>query len=257
MFRLCAVGVPVYDSWLDLLRHGRLEGLLECVDSKFTLEWKFGSLLLELGFGVDGENDAGGSRVRGTFGVPPVCVWWSVVGSGVRRVLDMFGLESVSRDVSVCVDTGMIHWVLWLGGDDSNEVQLPWWRHGVFSVMDALFGEPQCRSVHLDGPTTVMIPLPEKLYTAIIEIRREIWKRPRSPFVISFFHAHVDTSADPIPHFGRGVGLFSDGSAFRGYLLDARSIPEAIGKVVASVLETRGRYAVFNLYEDVSHPTKH
>jgi len=87
-----------------------------------------------------------------------------------------------------------VWWSVW-NNDDQWSKETPRWKYGSWHPLDTFLGRRQFSSKLIEQ-ADVVVPMPEKGYSGYVEIRRDVWKRPRWPFptVIS-----RDEGADPDP----------------------------------------------------------
>lgn len=124
----------------------------------------------------------------------------------------------------------------------------PRWRKGSFHWWDWLAGRALYHREDVEGPVRVALPLPEGKYEVDITLQKETWKRPRWPWpqVRDGFDMKPVPQADgrpgylPIP--GKGENSWDIGpDGIFGMHGTARSIEEAMGQVITSVLRDRVR----------------
>lgn len=219
----------------------------------FHLEWSFGrptcGARLTL-HSPGGEND-----LSGNIQVPGASFFWGLTNIPYwRKVQERLGLykpkspghpygQFVSREIGWSIHD----WKLWVDiWKKSHEWSRrdPWWMHTVIDLhpMDLLFGYTK----YSDGDTIkdeiVEFPMPEKSYKGRVRIQANEWKRPRWPFPKVILRAHVDME-EPIPLPGKGTCSYNCGDdALHGLTAPCKTVEEAIGMVVGSVLDSRKRY---------------
>lgn len=154
------------------------------------------------------------------------------------------------RDVfNIRIFDWAIWWTFWRDPMGSWSRKVPRWREGNCHPIDFIFGHTKVTDKEI-ARKQVMIPMPERSYSATVVIEDRVWRRPRWP--LPWHHhigAHVHMERDPIPHPGKGENSYDCGedatysSSFpipRERFQDAVSY--AVGHVVASALDLRRRY---------------
>lgn len=160
----------------------------------------------------------------------------------VQWIRKQAGLDKYGngRDTSIRFFDKAVWWEFW-HDDNGWSSKTPRWRHGCWHPLDTFFG----RSVHaseLVETANVVIPMPEKGYRAVIELRRDTWKRPRSPFTQTIMRAHTEMK-DPIPIPGKGENSWDCGQdALHGSTAPAENVIAGIVDVMKSVLDSRRRH---------------
>ncbi len=117
----------------------------------------------------------------------------------------------------------------------------PWWVRGVsISFVDLLLGRWKYSERSL-SKHDALIPMGEGAYPATVEIKERTWKRPRW-FARRMIGASIDIPGG-IPFMGKGENSWDCGEdGLYGMSCDAKTVEEAIGQVVASVLRSRRRH---------------
>ena len=151
------------------------------------------------------------------------------------------------------LDTGIkIHnWALWweffrdpMGGWSSKT---PRWRAGSFHIDDFLFGKAVHSSEVLEE-REITVPMPEKAYAGIATRTMDRWKYPRW-FTKELMRVEIEVK-EGIPHEGKGENSYDCGpTATYSSMVPARSIPEAVGKMVGYSLATRVKYGGWDDWE--------
>lgn len=156
------------------------------------------------------------------------------IAGGPTDIHDKYG----SRELSLRVHDWALWWDVWVDPTGWSSKR-PKWRDGSFHVLDALFGKHEYESIPLKT-ATIQIPMPEGLYKGTCTLSEDVWKRPRW-FAKKIRRAHVDM-VEPIPFPGKGSESWNcgDDAAF-GMTMQARTIGDAIGAMVASVTNSRHR----------------
>ncbi len=138
----------------------------------------------------------------------------------------------------------------------------PRWRDGVWHWWDTLTGKAVRTSEIIDGPTDVLVPMPEGTYVATATIERSTWRRPRWPWPRTITTAKLDVVSRPGPDGPYLPEVDDDGRRPAGYIptpgkgenpwdcgpdgtfamsCPARTIEDGVGQLVASVLRDRRR----------------
>ncbi len=140
---------------------------------------------------------------------------------------------------------GVHDWALWwdVGSDDYGwTCTRPRWKDGSWRPFGFLRrqGEPEILEER-----EVLIPLPERSYRATARLERTHWGFDKLPRFFDREDRHVDlkmADGEQIPVPGKGENSWDCGEdATFGMYGPARTIEDAIGKLVASVLRTRHR----------------
>jgi hypothetical protein len=130
-----------------------------------------------------------------------------------------------------------------MGGWSSRDSK---WTHGSFHVVDFIFGRTTHAKRALVGPVAVKIPLPERAYDGTVTIEVREWRRKRWPFVWHrMIGADVDCKNDPLPFPGKGENSWDcgeDATYSSSAPCPTGKVADAIGHMVAHVLDTRRRY---------------
>jgi hypothetical protein len=211
------------------------------------VEWVLGSKRARLSF----EADPSDRELQFAWAIPPVAIWftiepgwksvpwlWKLFARLSKDDLGSYGSEYEAREVSVYVHDWSIVWAFW-HPTMSWKSKTSKWRHGSLDIREALFGKRVYREQTYTERKKVIIPMPEgeyegeaKLYDAIYGYQRLPWKTRLSK---------VDIKVDSgIPFSGKGENSWDCGEdACYGTCGPARTIEEAIGKLVGNTLETR------------------
>ena len=144
------------------------------------------------------------------------------------------------RVIGVRWHNGGFWWDVWHSGDQWSSTT-PRWRSGSWHPLDTLLGERVYARREVERATE-FIPLPEGPTRAEIVLTEDTWTRPRWPFPLRVRRALVTPhSAIPVP--GKGENSWDcDDDAISALTLRAATVPEAIGRVVTSILERRQRH---------------
>lgn len=213
----------------------------------FRVEWNFGSSTCgaRLSFTPHDED-----TLSGMAALPPIALYWGLEApfrGWLRRVVDRLagGKSDVSdkygaRELSVNIQDWAVWWDLWVdpGGWSSKR---PRWRDGSFHALDWLLGKRVHKSVVLDEGE-IVVPMPEGVYRGHCKLSEDTWKRPRWFVTKRVRRAHIDMT-EPVPFPGKGENSWDCGEdALHGSTTQARTFGDAIGSVVASVMNSRLRH---------------
>jgi len=229
------------------------EGLSYGGGELLNLEWSLGRL--NLGSRLTLHSPGGENDLSGNVQVPGVSLFWGITNIPYWRVVqEKLGLyrpksaqhpwgQFITRELGWAVH----NWKLWIDvwkREHEWSNRDPWWMHTVVDLhpMDLLFGHTK----YSDGDTihdvVVDFPMPEKSYKGRVHIQANEWKRPRWPWPKTVLRAHVDME-EPIPFPGKGENSWDCGDdALHGSCFPCRTVEEAIGNVVGTVLRNRKRY---------------
>lgn len=222
---------------LDVIDDGRAH--LRRIDrgrKLLGLEWSLGCMPPSVGVSLDvsDEPDATAS-VR----LPGASLYVTIP---VRRAVHE-GLVAMARGVGAERWDGVeivgvsVHdralWWSWLHPHGSWRSRTPRWRHGSFRPLDVLLGDHVYTSETIEE-REVQIPMPEGMYDWTIKLSRDSWSRPRWPGRHSIIRAHASAKdGEQIPTHDKGP--------MYGISLEARTVEEAIGRVVGAALRDRAR----------------
>lgn len=167
---------------------------------------------------------------------PPIALWFAITNIRFRKWLNSKIEGYESKEIGLTIHDGSIWWKLWANRWSwSNKT--PKWKDGNFNFIDFFFGKKEYNSLELENKE-IIVPMPEKTYKGRIKLTEDTWKRPRW-FMDRVYRAHVDMD-EPIPFPGKGTMSYNCGDdALHGLTCPAKSIEEAIGKIVEDVLKTR------------------
>lgn len=173
--------------------------------------------------------------------------WWKAKYRYAEREV-RFGL---SEDYDHVMGGLIARWELWANPMEWSSKD-PKWKHGHIDFLDVLLGKPT-RTERQVAKQQTKIPMPEGAYDAVVEVIDNVWARPRWPVSRSFKTSHIDVDIG-IPHEGKGENDWDCGEdATFGLSCPASSVPEAVGKMVESVLRDRMKYD-HNMLAVYPHP---
>lgn len=194
-----------------------------------------------------GDSDRG---ITAFLGLHVAAVWLSVEGIGerlVERILPFREYEYQgrrgriyeAREIKVSIHSGALWWSFWQPTMEWSS-KTPRWRNGCWHPLDTLLGRAQYRSKVVQE-RGIQVPMPEGSYEATAKLTEDSWIRPRWPLGKHILRCTIDVP-EGIPEPGKGENSWDCGDdATFGITVPARSIHEGIGKLVASVTETRLR----------------
>lgn len=197
------------------------------------VEWKIPSSFLHVCFEVGG--DLGEDDYSVSLATPLAAIW--VTLADLRRQ----PRRRNDREISVKWHHGTLWIYLW---SDTNEWRStdPWWQRITIRPADLLLGKQRYSTVTLSDEQ-VSVAMPEATYQASVRIFESTWYRPRWPWPRRMVRADIDVAGDGIPIPGKGENSYDLGDdAIYGLTVPAGTVPEAIGRLVASVLESRRRH---------------
>jgi len=167
---------------------------------------------------------------------PPVAFWFGIGHKEIREFLNKHIEGYEGRQIGIRVFDWSVWWDVW-SNTMSWSNKTPKWRDGSFNVLDFVLGERQYSERDIES-RDVDVPMPEGNYKGTVKMREATWKRPRW-FTYRLMRAHIDME-EPIPIPGKGSASYNCGDdATHGLTCPARTIPEAVGKLVGSTLGTR------------------
>jgi hypothetical protein len=149
-------------------------------------------------------------------------------------------LPEEERECSIAVHDGCVWINPWARVDEWRSKD-PWWHKGlVLHVDDWLRGRAEY-SAEVLQERDVLIPMPEGAYPATGKLERCTWSRARwRSLVLKRVTIKVSNG---IPHEGKGENSWDCGEdATYSITCPADTIEDGIGKLVASVLESRKHY---------------
>jgi hypothetical protein len=191
--------------------------------------------------GLSATLDQGEPEIKIHAALPPVSLWLMFETPKVyqwARDLKIPGYEG--REVAIHVHDWALWWHVWSDPHGWNS-KTPRWRQGSFNIPDFFLGKMKYES-RLIEREEVLIPMPEKAYRAVIEIKEDSWTRSRFRTTHNMMRAHVDMK-EPIPVPGKGENSWDcDQDAIYSSTFAASDVSDAIGKVVTSVMSSRFRH---------------
>lgn len=235
------------------IRHGRA-WLHAGRRREARIEWVLGKLDFSLAVAFSGDED-----IHGHVCLPLVALYWgleSPLASWVARRLsyshtsrtykDKAGAPMVFYDETRC-GVSIHDWTIrlqpWTLDMEWNSKD-PWWKRGVsLNIPDFLLGSPKHTQRVLEK-LPVLVPMPERAYAGTCKVIERAWKRSRWPFPTRLITTSIDMNeGEQIPFPGKGENSWDCGEdAIYGFSTPARTPEEAVGKLVASVLESRRRH---------------
>ncbi|MBA7632417.1 hypothetical protein ES703_39963 [subsurface metagenome] len=160
--------------------------------------------------------------------LPPVALWFSFGNAHYKE-----------KEISIEFHHNSLWWNFWTSNMGWSS-KTPYWRRGSFDFADFLLGRSKYARKVIEE-RDVEIPMPEKTYSAHVELCEDTWKRPRwFSKTIKRIDAKIPKG---IPHQGKGENSWDCGEdGCFGMCCPARSIAIGVGKIVGSVLHDRIRY---------------
>lgn len=161
----------------------------------------------------------------------------------INKIAGEHGIDGDNRSLELAIHHEVLWWSIW-GKTGSWSSTDPRWQKGSVNInpLNRLFGEMEM-SEEVLITQDVMVPMVEESYPASIVISERTFKRPCLPYFKSVKRYATVDMAKPIPHPGKGTTGYNCGpDALYGLSCEASTVEEAIGKVVACVLDSRKRY---------------
>lgn len=170
-----------------------------------------------------------------------VGLYWLYVTIGWRSPWAKYTGYGSGRELSLTFHDQAVWWHLWVDRDSWSSDR-PRWRDGNLHPLDVVFGRMNCTTETLEE-REILVPMPEKSYSATAKLERYTWKRPRSPLSKQMLRVSIDVPKG-IPHEGKGENSWDCGAdaTFGITTGECKSIPEGVGILVGSVLRSRVRY---------------
>lgn len=135
-----------------------------------------------------------------------------------------------------------VHWNVWTPTHEWSATT-PRWRNGGFFLYDALLGSTTYTTREVER-VAVVIPMPEGSYAGTATVEHCTWTRPRWPFGPWQQGRYVEIDVPSgVPHPGKGENSWDcDDDATFVMSTRSRTVGEAIGAFVGSVMERRAKY---------------
>lgn len=196
------------------------------------VEWDLRSRTLRAAAQADDEG------VLLSVGLPPVALYVGVEGSAMYRLMRQHGRGLMDRAVEAYVafdcesiDGPFAHWNLGTSTKGWSR-ETPRWRNGGFFLWSALFGATK-HTKRVVETRPVTFHMPEGDVEAVAELFESTWTMPRWPGVWHRMHrVEVDVPKGLDDGHRKGPTF--------GVTQPARSIGEAVGKMLGDVLRNRG-----------------
>ena len=222
-------------------------------DEKTTarVEWKLG---LGAGLRLALNVDSGDGEVLLSVGVGVAALYLAVEARALRvALMHKLGLRrpysglggpgflGVEREVSVRFHDASFWWRAWSDPDEWRE-GTPRWREGNLNLDRLLRGRDEVKRRELER-SEVYVPMPEGPYKATATLEEVRVERPRWPTEVSYAVtlALPDDTGIPVP--GKGENSWDCGEdAILQTTVCTRSVAEAVGELVGSVLARRERH---------------
>lgn len=214
----------------SMLRHGRcwLRFSEPYCGPELRLEWNIPTSHWHLGIEFGDEDNIQYSLACGLF-----AVWFAIGGLRWKWLPSDRKCEVTFHHRALWINLWTRRWE-W-------SRTAPWWRRGlVIHFDDLLLGKARYTKETL-STHDALIPMPEGCYPATVKVERQTWKRPRW-FARTRMSCWVEIPGG-IPFEGKGTSSWNCGEdGMWGCGSTGPSVEEAIGRAVASVLESRRRY---------------
>lgn len=203
------------------------------------------------GVSIGSDDEDGGIAL---FAALPPVAFWLTLPAPLRRWLDTpfwarwnerhGGHKGSHRYTALKMADVSVHdWTLFwsfLCFDWGWSRQMPRWMSGSWRPGRTFFGRWIYETKMLEQ-RAIVVPMPEGEYRGEAELRQAVRGHRFSPLK----HRNIEVEIrleQPIPYSGKGENSWDCGlDGLHGMSCQARSIEDAIGRVVASVLETRRR----------------
>lgn len=216
------------------LSHGR------CWLNPFRLEWAIPSGTFQFKIELASHEDA----LQLSFGIGLFTVYLSYdnyklatfIQNKTKRKSERYGN---GRTIGVAIHHGSIWIDLWRDPISWHSEDPKWWEFNI-NVKDIFFGKEKYSRRVLET-RDVEVPMPERSYKAKAQLCLDTWSRSRW-FSKSIKRIDIELN-EGIPHEGKGENSWDCGvDATHSYCAQADSIPEGVGRLVGSVLDSRVRY---------------
>lgn len=149
------------------------------------------------------------------------------------------------RQVGFYFYSNTFYLMLWNDPDEYRREDPKWWKFRI-DFQDLFWGKP-IHSKEVLEERTVIIPMPEKSYVGLATLYVQRWTYPRW-FTKEFKGCEIKVE-EGIPMEGKGENSWDCGrDATYGLSCGAKTIPEAVGKLVGSVLNDRVKYGGWSDY---------
>lgn len=138
------------------------------------------------------------------------------------------------------------NWAVWFkfGGSDDWSSTQPWWWDFNIQIPEFFLGRSKMTEV-VRSKTRTALPLPEGPVPVDVTLKYCVWRRRRWPWAIHRIHRAEVEAVDPdgIGAPGKGENAWDCGdNNIQSFSFEARTVEEALGQAVASVLDTRKRH---------------
>lgn len=213
------------------------------------VEWVLGSTAARLCVNVD----SGDGEVVLCVALPPVALYLGLESRGLRELLmDGLGLWrpysgrqggrlGIEREASLSFHDLSLWWRAWQDPNDWRE-GTPRWREGNLNFDRLLRGRAVVTRRELER-REVSVPMPEGPYAATAVLEEVRVEYPRWPTEVAYTVTLDLTAAGGIPVPGKGESAHDcEDDAILQSSERGRSIPDAIGELVGSVLARRERH---------------
>lgn len=194
------------------------------------VEWNLGSFAFGLSLRHDDEG------LHWSVQVPFLSLFFALEGKPFWR-----HYSREARELSVSVFDWAIWWKTWKD-PHSWRSGTPKWRDGSFHIDDFVLGKMRYSSRPLEY-RWVEVPMPERTYYGCARLEEATWKRPRW-LAQRLVRCEIEMlPGEGVPFPGKGENSWDCGEdACHGQTAPARSISEAVGDLVGSVLRSRVRH---------------
>ena len=147
------------------------------------------------------------------------------------------------KQLSLAFHNNAMWWNIWTPSMSWSSTT-PWYRNGSFHFDNFIFGDRKYSEKVLET-RTVIIPMPERNYTATAKRLLATWKRSRWPWPLKIQRLDISMHPDnQIPFPGKGENSWDcDEDATYSSLFPGDDIDIGIGKMVGDILQTRRRRA--------------
>lgn len=109
----------------------------------------------------------------------------------------------------------------------------------VLHPIDRLLGKMQHSKEILESNIPVQVPMPEGIYNGVVQLTRDIWKRPRWPFKTVTYYSEIKVPGG-VPFPGKGENSYDCGEdAIMSTSAKGQRASDAVSNMVKSVLRNR------------------